>query len=400
MQIFSSSKFSPIDKFVGAGQAGKLASAPMRILIAPDKFKGTLSGPEAAAAIAAALEGHELTILPVADGGEGTARAIGDSLGGRWIEVEVSGPLGAPVVAGFSLVVDESGGGLAVMEMSQASGLALLDDGELDPWAASTRGTGELLLAARECGVDRILIGIGGSATNDGGAGMAAALGFRFLDADGEEIDEIPERCGEAVDVVPDLALDLPEITVACDVTNPLLGQNGATRIYGPQKGVTQADFERHEERLSKFADAVVTGFGRDVREEPGAGAAGGLGFGLMSFCDAELHSGFEVVADALGLAEAVAAADLVITGEGALDAQSLMGKAPAGVAALAREAGVPVVAFCGICEDEEALWEYFDGVFPMVDGEVDSSFSMAHPAQVLQNKVAQCRPMLEKWAP
>lgn len=400
MQIFSSSKFALRDKFDGARRAWKLASAPMRILIAPDKFKGTLSGAQAATAIAAALDGHEVTILPVADGGEGTARAIGDSLGGRWVEVEVSGPLGAPVRAGFSLVVDETGGGLAVMEMSQASGLALLDAGELDPWAASTRGTGELLLAARECGVDRILIGIGGSATNDGGAGMAAALGFLFLDADGEQIDEIPERSGEAVDIMPDLALDLPEIIVACDVTNPLLGQDGATRIYGPQKGVAEEDFERYEERMSKFADAVATGLGRDPREEPGAGAAGGLGFGLMSFCEAELHPGFEVVAEAIGLAAAVAAADLVITGEGALDAQSLMGKAPAGVAALAREAGVPVVAFCGICEDEEALREHFDGVFPLVDGEVDSAQAMAHPAQVLQNKVAQCRQMLEKWAP
>lgn len=370
----------------------------MKILIAPDKFKGTLSGAEAARAIARGLEGHELTLLPVADGGEGTAAALGTALGGRWIEVEVTGPLGAPVSAGFSLVADESGGGgLAVMEMSSASGLALLDGVELDPWAATTRGTGELILAARDAEVDRILIGIGGSATNDGGAGMAAALGFRFLDAGGEEIDEIPERCGEAVDIVPDLALDLPAITVACDVVNPLLGKNGAIRTYGRQKGVSEAEIARHEERLTRFAAAVVEEVGADYREVPGAGAAGGLGFGLMSFCEAQLQPGFELVAEALGLAAAIAAADLVITGEGALDAQSLLGKAPAGVAAMARAAGVPVVAFCGVLEDAEALRGRFDAILPLVDGEVGLAEAMAQPARVLQNKVARSLPMLEE---
>jgi len=370
----------------------------MKILIAPDKFKGTLSGAEAASAIARGLGGHELTLLPVADGGEGTAEVLGAALGGRWIDVEVTGPLGAPVRAGFSLVADASGGGgLAVMEMSSASGLALLDGVALDPWAASTRGTGELILAARDAQVDRILIGIGGSATNDGGAGMAAALGFRFLDATGEDIDEVPERCGEVADIVPDLALDLPEITVACDVVNPLLGQNGATRVYGPQKGVGERDMARHEERMSCFAAVVAAEVGEDYREAPGAGAAGGLGFGLMSFCDAELRPGFDLVAEALGLAAAIAAADLVITGEGALDAQSLQGKAPAGVAAMARAAGVPVVAFCGSCEDSPALRGRFDRVLPLVDGEVGLAAAMARPAEVLQNKVAQSLPMLEK---
>ncbi len=370
-------------------------------MIAPDKFKGTLTGAEAAAAMAAPLGGHDLQLLPVADGGEGTAAAVGAALGGRWVEVDVTGPLGDPVRAGFALVADEAGGGgLAVMEMSSASGLALLDAAALDPWRASTRGTGELLLAARAAGVDRILIGIGGSATNDAGAGMAAALGFRFLDAGGGEIDDVPGGIGDVADIVPDLALDLPEITVACDVANPLLGDDGATAVFGAQKGVGEADRGRHEQRLSRFAEAVVAEFGVDHRDAAGAGAAGGLGFGLMSFCAAELRPGFELVAEAVGLAEAVAAADLVITGEGRLDAQSLMGKAPAGVAKMARAAGVPVVAFCGSCGDGEALAGHFDAIYPLVDGEVGLAEALARPVEMLENKVARCLPMLEEWAP
>lgn len=370
----------------------------MRILIAPDKFKGTLEATAVAEIIAQGLEGHEVREMPIADGGEGTARALCTALGGHWFEVPVTGPLGDPVNAGIAVVQSEEGT-LAVIEMSSASGIALLAGQELDPWQASTKGTGELLQAAADTGADRIIIGIGGSATNDGGAGMAEALGFRFLDADGVEIEDIPAGLTEVESLFPDLAVLLPEVVVACDVTNPLLGENGATRIYGPQKGVKEEDFERFELRLQRFAEAVAAEKGIDARDVPGAGAAGGLGFGLLSFCEAQLRPGFDLVAEILGIEEAVQWADVVITGEGSLDAQSLMGKGPGGIAKMAQEAGKKVAAFCGCSDNAAGLDKLFENVFPLVDGEVTAEQAMADPAQHLKNKVAQARPIIDQWA-
>ncbi len=371
----------------------------MRIVIAPDKFKGTLSAIEAGEAMAAALEGHEVRVLPVADGGEGTVQVMAESMGARPVVIEVSDPLGRPIQAGFSLAGDESGGGgVALMEMSSASGLGLLSGGERDPWKASSRGSGELLIAAREAGVDSIIIGIGGSATNDGGSGLSQAIGARYLDAGGEEIEEIPDRLPEAAQIFQDLSLDLPSITVACDVNNPLLGPNGATSIYGSQKGVAEEEMNRHELRMEHLANLVADELGVDYRDCPGAGAAGGLGFGLMSFCDAQLRPGFELVAESIGLREAIADADLVITGEGSIDTQSLMGKAPAGVAGMARAAGKRVVAFCGRLTDAGSVAASFDAVFPVADGDTTIEMAMRNPADMLKNKVARCRLMLEEW--
>lgn len=372
----------------------------MRIVIAPDKFKGTLSASEAGEAMAAALVGHDVRIFPVADGGEGTVQVIADSLGARGVDIEVAGPLGRPVRAGFALAGDESGGGgLALLEMSSVSGLQLLTEIERDPWRASTRGTGELLIAARDTGVDSIILGIGGSATNDGGAGLAQALGIRYLNAAGEEIDEIPERLTEVTQIFPDFSLDLPSITVACDVNNPLLGTNGATQIYGAQKGVGKEEMQRHELRMEYFANLVSCELGVDYRDVPGAGAAGGLGFGLMSFCAAELRPGFDLVAEMIGLKPAIDEADLVITGEGKMDEQSLMGKAPGGVAAMARAAGKRVVAFCGRLSDADKLAANFDAVLPVVDEQTTIEMAMEDPAGTLKNKVARCRRVLEQWS-
>jgi glycerate kinase len=371
----------------------------MRIVIAPDKFKGTLSALEAGEAIAAGLKGHDVHVHPVADGGEGTVQVIAAAMGALPVTIEVSDPLGRPVQAEFALAGDLSGGGgTALMEMSSASGLGLLAEEERDPWRASSRGSGELLVAARDAGVDSVIIGIGGSATNDGGAGLSQALGVQYLDDGGLEIDDIPERLTDAAQIFQDISLDLPAVTVACDVNNPLLGDNGATRIYSAQKGVAEEEMSRHELRMEHLANLVTGELGIDYRDVPGAGAAGGLGFGLMSFCDARLRPGFELVAEMTGLAGAMKQADLVITGEGSIDAQSLMGKAPAGVASMARKAGKPVIAFCGRLSDAENLSGVFDAILPVVDEQTTIEMAMGNPAISLKNKVARCRMMIEKW--
>ena len=369
----------------------------MRILIAPDKFKGTMSGSEVGEVIGNVLGDHECRIFPVADGGEGTAEIIGRALGGEWVKSQVKGPLGDQVDAGFFLVSDESGGGVAVIEMNAASGLDFVQGKKLDPWAASTHGTGELIIEARNFGVDRIVLGIGGSATNDGGAGMAQALGVHFLNDEGLEITEIPEKLMEVDQIFPEIRLDLPEIIVACDVSNPLLGENGATAVYGEQKGIIQKDMERQEARLLRFADLVESEMGNTFRDEPGAGAAGGLGFGLMSFCEAELRSGFDVVAESIDLERVMASYDLIITGEGCMDSQSLMGKAPCGVAKMARKLGKPVMAICGRVYGKKALENDFDVVLSLVDENTNIEESMSNPREVLKNKVDSCRQMIEQ---
>ena len=336
----------------------------MRVLIAPDKFKGSLSSMQAANAIRAGIrQKHadwEIDIVPIADGGEGTARLLSDALCGRWLDAPCVNALGQPVMAGFGLALVD-GHRVAVMEMSAASGIAMLSAEERDPWHASTLGTGQLLMAAVQAGADKIIVGIGGSATNDGGSGMALALGYQFLSSkDGEPLENLPADLMDAEEILYSLELDLPEIIVACDVENPLLGENGATQIYGPQKGITPDQLTAQEQRLEHLADLVID-LGHDFRDTPGAGAAGGLGFGLLGFAGATLKPGFDVVADVTGLREKIAAADLVITGEGSLDAQTLMGKGPAGVARLAKESGARVIAYAGRTSDEAALAPIFD---------------------------------------
>jgi glycerate kinase len=257
--------------------------------------------------------------------------------------------------------------------MSAACGLAMVSDLPLDPATASTYGTGLMMLDAIRCEAKRIIIGIGGSATNDGGTGMARALGFRFLDDQGKELQNLPQDLDRlhrierpAVGAFArmrgdglDLANEPTEVLVACDVTNPLLGPEGCTRVYGPQKGVE--DFAYFESRLERLAQIVERDLGVNPAEVPGAGAAGGLGFGLMAFCGAKLTSGFDLIADLIDLRRRVAAADFVITGEGRIDAQTLHGKGPMGVALMARELGKPVTAIAGLIEAREALSPHFD---------------------------------------
>lgn len=304
----------------------------MKILVASDKWKGSLSAPAACAAMRCGLKvlwpEAEILERPIADGGEGTAEALAAACAGRWMTATVTGPLGDPVLAGYALLPD----GTAVIEMAAAAGL-VLTNGRLDPWQATTRGVGELMLDAVARGARRLIIGLGGSATNDAGAGLAAALGWEF--------EALPIASHV---VAPPAAPWTVETLAACDVTNPLLGPRGCTRVFGPQKGVREADFPAFEQALSSLASFFPT----EIAVTPGAGAAGGLGFGLMAFCGARLVSGFGIVSELLKLEESVAAADLIVTGEGSLDDQTLNGKGPHGVAELARRHGRPVVAVGG----------------------------------------------------
>ena len=367
---------------------------PMRILIAVDKFKGSMSASEVAAAVEAGLRragrcDEEVDRCPIADGGEGTCDAVVGALGGEWMEVASEDALGRALRARYGWVHGREGPE-AVMEMSAVSGLALVLDRPLDPWRASTRGTGRMLRDAALRGATRIRIGIGGSATNDGGMGMAAALGYRFLDRRGEEVERLPEAFQEVTEIRrPEPEWRLPPIEVACDVDNPLLGERGATRVYGAQKGVPEAEMGWFEDRLKRLADLVARDLGVDPRDVPGAGAAGGLGFGLMAFCGARLASGFELVAEAVGLAQRVAAADVVITGEGRLDAQTLNGKGPVGVARLARAAGKTVVGVGGSIQAGVGLEKEFDFLVATKPAEMTLEEAVARGAELVVEAVA-----------
>ncbi len=326
----------------------------MRVLVAPDKFRGTLSARQAADAVATgwrrARPDDDLDLVPMADGGEGTMDALVAALGGRVERLRVSGPLGDPVDAAFG-IAEPPNTKVGVVEMASASGLALLDARRRDPLRTTTCGTGELMGAAIDAGVAELVVCIGGSATNDGGTGMAAALGARFLDAAGRPIADGGGALTELARI--DLSAMHPRlarvaVSGACDVDNPLTGPNGASAVYGPQKGASPEDVAVLDRALAHLAAVVERDLGVALDDEPGAGAAGGLGFGLLAFCGAHLRPGVELVIDAVGLRERIARADLVITGEGSLDAQSLHGKTPAGVLEASSLAGVPVAIVCG----------------------------------------------------
>lgn len=320
-----------------------------RWLVAPQEFKGTLTAAEAATALAEGLRrgapGVELDVAPLADGGPGTVDALLTGLGGEWETRTVQGPLGAPVLATYGLL---DSGRTAVIEMAAASGLSLLAPNERDPRRTSTAGTGELIRAALDRGCERLIVGLGGSATNDGGTGALAALGFRFLDAHG-----VPLPPGGAalmrlarVDASgrhPRLA-DV-EVLVATDVTSPLLGPDGASRLFGPQKGADAHAVTELESALAHLAGVVAPG----LAQVPGAGAAGGFGYGLAALAGGKIVSGYELVARTLRLSERLATADVVLTGEGRFDRQTALGKGPGALAREARRLGKPTVMFAGI---------------------------------------------------
>lgn len=334
----------------------------MRIVIAPDKFKGSLSAVEVAGAMARGVEAvlprAETVTCPMADGGEGTVDAIAGATGAEVRLVRVAGPLrGQEVEAAWAYLPGTGRGGpaTAIVEMAQASGFSLVPERDRDPTITTTLGTGQLILAAMDAGCERVIVGIGGSSTVDGGTGMARALGYRFLDARGEELPPTGGSLGEIRSIDSrgrDARIQGTEFVVATDVASPLLGPRGAAQVFAPQKGATPAQVAQLEAGLENLAGLIVEQTGVEVRAIPGAGAAGGLGAGLVAFCGASVRSGVEMVAEMTSLAASIDGADIVLTGEGSYDGQTASGKTPQGVAEMAAAAGVPCVIVAGRVEE------------------------------------------------
>lgn len=369
----------------------------MKIVLAPDSFKESLPAQSVCAAIARGIlrvvPDAQIEAVPMADGGEGTVDALLAATGGTRHHTAVRGPLHTPVEAAWGMLGD--GSGTAVLEMAAASGLGLVPEDQRDPTRTTTYGTGELIVAALDAGASRILIGIGGSATTDGGTGAAQAAGVRFLDAAGR-----PCSPGLSGGALADIArIDLSErdpriartsILVACDVDNPLCGPRGAAAIYGPQKGATPEQVALLDRNLAHLADCIERDLGRSVRDLPGAGAAGGLGAGLVAFFNAELKPGIEIVIEAARLAERLRGADLVITGEGRIDRQSMMGKVIAGVGRIAKAAGVPAIALVGTIGDgAEATLEVLESYHRITPTGTPLAEALARTAEGLESTAA-----------
>lgn len=349
----------------------------MKIVLAPDKFKSCMTSPEVCRimreAFLAEIPGAEIVSLPMADGGDGTARAMAAATGGRIENVCVTGPLGGKVEAEYAYSeADRSG----VVEMASASGIALVPREKLNPLKATTRGTGEVLRALLDRGAKSITVGLGGSATVDGGTGMARALGFRFLDGDGNELEDAPETLARlaSIDVShADPRLRQVKIQVACDVTSPLLGPAGAAHVFGPQKGASPVMVEQLEAGLARLAEVWIGQGLLDAVDRPGDGAAGGLGAGLRAFCGAEPRSGARLVMETLHFYDHLQGADLVVTGEGCTDAQTTDGKLCSEVARAAHDRGIPVLLLSGALRgDLTEFNRFFDMVFSISSGHAD----------------------------
>ncbi|MGN1059034.1 MAG: glycerate kinase [Clostridia bacterium] len=363
----------------------------MRIIIAIDSFKGSLSAQRAADCIREGIISvypeAEVLCYPLADGGEGLVDAVLAGCPGQKKQVRVQDPLGREITAFYGLLDS----GTAVIEMAAASGLPLLSETERNPMQASSYGTGQLILAALEDGCRDILLGLGGSATNDGGVGMASALGVRFLDAQGRAVGSGGEALSRIADIDlsgKDKRLEQIPIRIACDVTNPLCGPEGASHIFGGQKGADRQMRKALDEGMESYAQAVCRSCGRDYRAYPGAGAAGGLSVPLLAFWNATVSSGIELVLDTLAIDQSLPDADLVITGEGRLDGQTLFGKAPIGVAARAKRYGKPVIALTGSVGDGyRAVYEGgIDAVFAIQNGPMSLSESMEKTPELLSD--------------
>jgi glycerate 2-kinase len=359
-----------------------------RVLLAPDKFKGTLTAAEVAAHVATGLRAVvpdvDVRVVPVADGGDGTLAAA-EAAGFERVPLTATGPTGMPRASAFGRRGSE-----AVVELAEISGLGQLPDGRLVPLAATSRGTGELIAAALDAGCRRVVVGVGGSASTDGGAGMVEALGAKLVDAQGNPVQPGGAALVDAVEL--DLsglhpALREAELVVASDVDNPLTGPKGAAAVYGPQKGATPEQVEQLDGALAHWADLVAKATGADLRDTPGAGAAGGVGFGLVAVLGATTRPGAQLVFELTGLLAELEAADLVVTGEGSLDRQTLHGKAPAAVAAAARDAGVTVVAVAGrvTLTDGEVADAGLTAAYALLD-EADSEHeAMTRPEPLLE---------------
>lgn len=366
----------------------------MKIVIAPDSFKESLSALEVAEAVEKGfkqvLPQANYVKVPMADGGEGTVQSLVDATDGESISKTVTGPLGEPVEAFFGILGTKR---TAVIEMAAASGLHLVPPAKRNPLMTTTKGTGELISAALDYGVNHIIIGIGGSATNDGGAGMAKALGAQLLDAEGNEILDGGGALGNLAFInlsTLDSRLQHVKIEVACDVDNPLTGERGASAIFGPQKGATPEMVALLDRNLRHYAAVLERDLGQKIDDVPGAGAAGGLGAGLLAFLQAELKRGVDIVIEATNLLEAVRDADVVITGEGKIDGQTIYGKTPIGVAKTAKKHGIPVIGIAGnIGADSHVVYEHG----------IDALFSIVPGVTTLENAFANASDYVEKTA-
>ena len=363
----------------------------MNILIAPDSFKDCMSAREVANALGRGIKkilpDSVLVMVPMADGGEGTVESVIDATGGERIVLRVKDPLLREVSSFYGITGD---GKTAVIEMAAASGLELLELEERDPWITSTYGTGQLIGDALDRGCSKIMLGIGGSATNDCGAGMAEALGVKFSGRFGK----LTVRGGGVLSEVElihleglDSRIAGIEIVVACDVNNPLTGPQGASAVYGPQKGADREMVEKLDRNLTHFAGVIENQLGREISKVPGSGAAGGLGAGLMAFLDATLMKGIDMIAEVTGLEEKIRQADLVITGEGKMDAQTQFGKTPFGVAQLAKKHGLPVIGIAGTLEEDAGVLyqEGFDLLLPIQEKPGDLAAALAGAEPLLE---------------
>ena len=363
----------------------------MKIVIAPDSFKEALDAKGVCEAIARGVRrvrpNAALDLIPMADGGEGTVDALVSATNGEFRHTSVTGPFGDPVHAKWGILSN----GTAVLEMAAASGLALFAPNRRDPTRTTTYGTGELIRAALDAGVPRILIGIGGSATNDGGTGAAQALGVTFHNSKGERISS--HLTGGDLESIArvDLGtrgtrLESTPVEVACDVDNPLCGPRGAAVIYGPQKGATPKQVQQLDANLAHLADVIERDLGSNVRDFPGAGAAGGLGAGLVAFCHATIRPGVQLVMDAVAFAARIENADLIITGEGRIDRQSMMGKVIDGVGRAGKAAGVPVIALAGIIGDgADATLDVLESYHCINPPTLPIDEALTHTAQYLE---------------
>ena len=372
----------------------------MKIILAPDSFKGSMTAREAAQAMAEGIRrvcpAAECVLLPLADGGEGTVDALVAAASGRMMPARVTGPLGNSVDAKWGLLGPNAE--TAVVEMAAAAGLTLLSPKQRDPGRATTYGVGELLLEAVQSGARHIIVGLGGSATNDGGAGALQAMGVRFLDQAGQPL---PEKLGgrdlARLAEIDTSGLRFPvgdvRLTIASDVSNPLLGPNGASAVYGPQKGATAQDVTGLEAALANYAEVIKRDLGKDVASRPGAGAAGGLGAGLMAFLDAQMQSGIDLVLDTIGFDEKTHGADWVWTGEGRIDSQTLHGKAISGVLRRCALLNVPMLAFGGSVDDAAAEALAFAGLkaaFPIVSGPMPLDEAIQNGKRLLAQAAAR----------
>ena len=364
----------------------------MRIVVAPDSFKESLSANEVALSIEKGIHKvfpeAEVTLIPMADGGEGTVQSLVDATGGKVVTLTVKDPLMRDIEGFLGILGDKE---TAVIEMAAASGLDLLKEQEKDPWVTTTYGTGQLIKKALDSGSKKIIIGIGGSATNDGGAGMAEALGVKLLDSQGNQIIRGGGGLKELMAIDSsglDPGISRAQILVACDVNNPLVGENGASQVYGPQKGADKKKVGALDENLKHFASIIKRDLDKDILEVPGSGAAGGLGGGLMAFLDAQLKPGFEIIKEIVDLEQKMKGADLVITGEGRIDFQTQFGKTPFGVAQVAGKFGIPVIALAGTLGDgHQVLYEQgIDVMFSILDRPMDLTEAKTEAPLLLKN--------------